>query len=180
MTKNELVVLGLLREKPMHGYQLYQEIERREMEHWAQVNLASIYNTLSRLQRNKLIQGKEERPGKMPERRVYHITPKGKKRLVELVEMALNEQKMPQDSFMVGVAFLHVLSKGKVLDSLSKKKEHLHNIIHRVKKLYHEVHKDVPFNWRFIFQEGVSHLKTHIELVEKLMGQVKRYKTFEK
>ena len=58
MTKNELVVLGLLSEKPMYGYQLYQEIERREMEHWAQVNLASIYNTLNRLQKDKLIEGK--------------------------------------------------------------------------------------------------------------------------
>ena len=180
MTKNELVVLGLLSEKPMYGYQLYQEIEKREMEHWAQVNLASMYNTLHRLQKEKLIEGKGEKPGKMPERKVFHITPKGEKRLGKLVEMALNEAKMPQDSFMVGVAFLHALSKEKILVSLSKKKEQLGKVIRRIEKIYCEEHRDVPFNWKFLLEEGILHLKTHIKMVDKLIIQVKSFKAQKK
>ena len=176
MTKNELVVLGLLSEKPMHGYQLYQEIEKREMEHWAQVNLASIYNTLNRLQKEKLIQGKGERPGKMPERRVYHITPKGEKRLGELVEMALNEKKMPHDSFIVGVFFLQGLSKEKILISLLQKKRQLHKVILRIQKLYADERKKMPFNREFLFKRGISHLRLNIKLIDKLIHQVKRFK----
>jgi DNA-binding PadR family transcriptional regulator len=180
MTKNELVVLGLLSEKPMYGYQLHQEIERREMEHWAQVHLASIYNTLNRLQKEKLIEGKGERPGKMPERKVYHITPKGKKRLGELVEIALNEQKMPQDDFIVGVAFLQGLSKEKILDSLSKKKEQLGKVIKRIQKLYRDECGRMPFNWKFIVEKGIFHLKVDIKHLDELIGLVRRYKTHNK
>lgn len=177
MTKNELVVLGLLGEKPMYGYQLYQEVEKREMEHWAQVNLASIYNTLNRLQKDKLILGKGERPGKMPERKVYHITSKGKKRLEDLVQMALNEQKMPQDSFVVGVAFLQGLSKEKILDSLSKKKEQLRKVIEKIEKIYQEGCCKMPYNWKFILEKGISHLKTEIKHLNELSQLVKRQKT---
>jgi DNA-binding PadR family transcriptional regulator len=177
MTKNELVVLGLLSEKPMYGYQLYQEIEKMEMEHWAQVNLASIYNTLNRLQKEKLIEGKGEKPGKMPERKVYHITPKGEKRLGELVEMALNEKKMPEDSFSVGVAFLQGLARERILECLSQKKSKLRKVILRIQKLYGDEGKEIPFNWKFILERGVSHLKLDIKLIDKLAEQVKRFKT---
>jgi DNA-binding PadR family transcriptional regulator len=176
MTKNELVVLGLLSEKPMYGYQLHQEIERREMEHWAQVNLASIYNTLNRLQRQKLIEGKGEKPGKMPERRVYHITPRGKERLGELVEMALKEKKMPEDSFIVGVAFLQGLSKEKILECLSQKKKQLHQVIHRIQKMCGNGCKKLPFNWKFILEGGISHLKLEIKYIEKMINHVKNLK----
>lgn len=176
MTKNELVVLGLLGEKPMYGYQLYQEVEKREMEHWAQVNLASIYNTLNRLQKDKLILGKGERPGKMPERKVYHITSKGKKRLEDLVQMALNEQKMPQDSFVVGVAFLQGLSKEKILDSLSKKKEQLRKVVERIERIYQEGCCKMPYNWKFILEKGIFHLRVSIKNLDELMRLVKRQK----
>ncbi len=180
MTKNELVVLGLLSEKPMYGYQLYQEIEEREMEHWAQVNLASVYNTLNRLQKDKLIQGRGEKPGRMPERRVYHLTSRGEKRLRELVEKALNESRMPQDSSIVGVAFLHVLPKRKILDALSRKREKLGKIISRIEKIYDEKHKIIPFNWKFLIEEGISHLETHIKMIDKLIDLVKRNKALKK
>jgi DNA-binding PadR family transcriptional regulator len=176
MTKNELVVLGLLGEKPMYGYQLYQEVEKREMEHWAQVNLASIYNTLNRLQKDKLIQGKGEKPGKMPERKVYHITSKGRKRLEDLVQMALNEQKMPQDSFIVGVAFLQGLSKEKILDSLSKKKEQLHKVVERIERIYQDGCCKMPYNWKFILEIGIFHLRVSIKNLDELMRLVKRQK----
>jgi DNA-binding PadR family transcriptional regulator len=176
MTKNELVVLGLLGEKPMYGYQLYQEVEKREMEHWAQVNLASIYNTLNRLQKDKLIQGKGEKPGKMPERKVYHITSNGRKRLEDLVQMALNEQKMPQDSFIVGVAFLQGLSKEKILDSLSKKKEQLHKVVERIERIYQDGCCKMPYNWKFILEIGIFHLRVSIKNLDELMRLVKRQK----
>ncbi|HVP36793.1 MAG TPA: PadR family transcriptional regulator [Terriglobales bacterium] len=176
MTKNELVVLGLLSEEPMYGYQLYQEVEKREMEHWAQVNLASIYNTLNRLQKDKLILGKGERPGKMPERKVYHITSKGRKRLEDLVQMALNEQKMPQDSFVVGVAFLQGLSKEKILDALSEKKEQLRKVVERIEKIYQEECCKMSYNWKFILETGIFHLRASIKNLDELMRLVKRQK----
>lgn len=173
MTKNELVVLGFLSEKPMYGYQLFQEVERREMENWAQVNVASMYNTLHRLQKERLIEGKGEKPGKMPERLVYHITPKGRERLGELVEMALNEKKMPEDSFMVGVAFLHGLTREKILSSLNQKKKQLHKVIKRIQELCGNNCEGIPFNLKFILERGISHLKLDIKLIDKLISQVK-------
>ena len=55
MNKNKLVVLGILAEQSMHGYQLDQTIKHRSMDMWAKINMASIYNTLITLEKEKLI-----------------------------------------------------------------------------------------------------------------------------
>ena len=55
MKKNSLVVLGLLKEQPMYGYQIDQEIKVRHMDAWANINMASIYNTLTKLEEKGFI-----------------------------------------------------------------------------------------------------------------------------
>ena len=112
----------------------------------------------------------------MPERKVYHITARGKKRLGELVEMALNEQKMPEDSFIVGVAFLQGLSKEKILDALSKKKGQLRKVIERIEKIYQEGCCKMPYNWKFILKKGIYHLKVEMKHLDELARLVKRQK----
>jgi DNA-binding PadR family transcriptional regulator len=176
MTKNELVVLGLLSEQPMHGYQLYHQIEKSNMETWAQVNLASIYNTLDRLRREKMVEAKKEKPGKMPEREVYHITPKGKTKLSHLVEEALTEHRMPENNFCVGIAFLFGLSKKKALECLEIKRKDLKKVAEHLEDLRKDFHRQLPLNWRFLLRYGIDHLRLDIKKIEDLKGKISKLK----
>ncbi|MGB8656975.1 MAG: PadR family transcriptional regulator [Candidatus Zixiibacteriota bacterium] len=176
MTKNELVVLGLLSEQPMHGYQLYHQIEKSNMETWAQANLASIYNTLERLRRVGMVQAKKEKPGKMPEREVYHITSKGKKRLSNLVEEAITDQRMPENSFCVAVAFLFGLPKKRALECLEEKKKNLKKVREHLESLRKDFHRQLPLNWRFLLRYGIDHLRLDIKKIEDLKGKISKLK----
>jgi len=178
MTKNELVVLGLLSEMPMHGYQLYQKIEKRHMEAWAQVNLASVYNTLDRLKRSKMVEAKRERPGKMPEREVFHITAKGKRRLSALVEEALTSPHMPQNDFCVGVAFLFGLPKKKALECLEVKRKQLKAVTAHMDGLRRKVTTEIPVNWEFLVQHGHEHIKQAIKEVDYLKRRLSKLKNW--
>jgi len=48
-TKVEIVVLGLLAEQPMHGYDLLERFRARSMGFWTEVSRASVYQVLKRL-----------------------------------------------------------------------------------------------------------------------------------
>ena len=50
LTTPDLVLLSLLAERPMHGYQANLELERREVRDWAGISRPQVYYSLKKLQ----------------------------------------------------------------------------------------------------------------------------------
>jgi DNA-binding PadR family transcriptional regulator len=175
-SKNELAVLGLIQEGPKYGYQIYQKIEKLHMEHWAAVSLASIYSTLNRLEKEGLIKVRKEKPGKMPERSVYHLTPTGRKRLALLVEKALSEERMPQEDFTLGLMFLEAAPKSKALKCLKDKKREMEKLKNNLQKIYSKERKKVPFSRRFLLKYGLAHLKMGLKHLSQVIAEVNKTK----
>jgi DNA-binding PadR family transcriptional regulator len=174
MTKNDLVVLGLLKEQPMYGYQIKHQIELRKLDQWAQVSLASIYYTLNRLEEKDCISAHHEKVGKMPERIVYRLTPKGEKRLSRLVEKALVSDQIPDTDFAVGIAFMYGLEKEKVEVCLKKKIEILRMRAEYLKEEMAAYQEKIPFNWLYLIHIALEHIGTEIEHLKRLYRTVKK------
>ncbi len=173
MSKNEIAVLGLLSERPMYGYEIHQEIKRRQMDYWAKIKLPSIYNTLTRLEEQQLIQAGKEKVGKMPERNVYSITEAGHVKLKELVTHFLREEERPEWNFGLGVAFLFGAPRDVVLDTLQQRRE---DVAKRLALLEQErdAHRDkIPFNWRMIIENGHKHMQLELDWLNSLIDKVK-------
>ncbi|HEY7667342.1 MAG TPA: helix-turn-helix transcriptional regulator [Actinomycetota bacterium] len=81
VSKVEVVVLGLLAEEPMHGYDVIERARARGMGSWAEVGKASVYQALHRLERAGAISGRAQEGAEGPDRRVYRITGTGRRRL---------------------------------------------------------------------------------------------------
>src|SRR2546423_1977585 len=79
--KVELVVLGLLAEEPLYGYDLLELFRARSMGFWVEIGKASVNQTLRRLEERGLITGKAQQGTEGPDRRVYRITRPGRDRL---------------------------------------------------------------------------------------------------
>ncbi|RMG62819.1 MAG: PadR family transcriptional regulator [Chloroflexi bacterium] len=73
------VVLGLLAEAPAHGYALFARIRDDLTGVW-QVGMNRLYALLDAMERDGLINGRAEQAGNRPERRVFRITAKGRRR----------------------------------------------------------------------------------------------------
>ncbi len=178
MSKNELVVLGLLNQKPMHGYQLHHEIERTGMEVWAEVNLSSIYNTLNRLEQNKMVTARRERPGKMPERSVYNITKKGKEKLAGLLERTLGDKRIQPANLMLGVFFIGGLSKRKAIGCVKSKIQVMEKLLGGLARARKDVGKEKPFPWSFFLQGTIDHLRTGIKRMDDLVKHMETIRTW--
>ena len=81
VSKVEVVVLGLLADEPMHGYDLLERFRTRSMGFWVEVGKASVYQVLKRLEREGSITGKTQEGTDGPDRRVYRLTRQGRQRL---------------------------------------------------------------------------------------------------
>lgn len=76
------LVLALLAERPMHGYEVAKEIDERSAGALP-LGQGTLYPVLHRLEREGLIAGQWEGRQGGPERRVYRLTPKGQVELIE-------------------------------------------------------------------------------------------------
>src|SRR5205807_10426388 len=77
LTMPDLVLLSLLAERPMHGYQANLELERREVRDWAAISKPQVYYSLEKLARLGLIgEAESDEAIAGPERQVYATTPR--------------------------------------------------------------------------------------------------------
>ncbi|MFA5096138.1 MAG: PadR family transcriptional regulator [Candidatus Omnitrophota bacterium] len=108
MIEQELLLLGLLREGPKHGYEIKTRI-KQILSLFAGVELKSIYYPLRILEKRGLVAKRKLKPGRRPERIVYALTPKGRERFDELLNKSLLSPKRPQFSLDLSLYFLHYL-----------------------------------------------------------------------
>ena len=78
----DYLLLSLIGEQPMYGYQIIKELEERS-EGYFKFKEGTLYPALHRLERDGLIQGKWQMLLGGRQRRYYHITEKGRYTLVE-------------------------------------------------------------------------------------------------
>jgi DNA-binding PadR family transcriptional regulator len=99
----ELAILGLLREAPVHGYELRKQLGLR-LGGFRVFSYGSLYPALRRLTTAGLIVEEPEEPRSRRSRRVYRITAEGKERFAELLAES-GPQAWDDDGFGVHLAF---------------------------------------------------------------------------
>ncbi|ABS75854.1 MULTISPECIES: PadR family transcriptional regulator [Bacillus] len=77
-----ILVLTLLNERPMYGYELVKEMEKRSGNE-LQMKEGTLYPSLHKLERQSYISSYWEKQTKGPDRKYYRITDEGKNILAE-------------------------------------------------------------------------------------------------
>src|SRR5437763_16830304 len=87
LTTPDLILLSLLAERPMHGYEVNATLEDRNIRDWAPVSRPQIYYSLEKLENLGLIRpARDDIPATGPERRVLTTTAKGRDRLADALD----------------------------------------------------------------------------------------------
>jgi len=105
MIEHELLLLGLLRESPKHGYEI--KLKTKEiLSLFAGVDLKSVYYPLKILERKGLVAKHIGKQGRRPQRFVYELTKKGEARFHELLTKSFLDFKRPQFILDLSLYFL--------------------------------------------------------------------------
>jgi DNA-binding PadR family transcriptional regulator len=113
---SKLIILGLLKNKQMHGYEIQSLIQVSRVYQWANVLSGSIYYALNKMEEEGIIETvKEERTGARI-RKIYGITQKGEEEYVNLLKEHFNSTPHSLKSdFMVSLAMIDQLPKDESL-----------------------------------------------------------------
>ena len=105
MIEQELILLGLLKESPKHGYQIKRKIQEI-LSLFAGVEVKSIYYPLRILEKKGLLVKHIGKVGMRPQRYIYELSKKGEARFQELLNKSFLDFKRPQFSLDLSLYFL--------------------------------------------------------------------------
>jgi DNA-binding PadR family transcriptional regulator len=113
LTVPDLVLLSLLAEEAMHGYQANVELERRQVQDWAGVSRPQVYYSLEKLARLGLIkEAGDPEPALGPERRIFSTTAKGRAALAAALERENWTNQRDRPPFLTWMALSWQASPG--------------------------------------------------------------------
>jgi DNA-binding PadR family transcriptional regulator len=150
LTTPDLVLLSLLAERPMHGYQANAELERREIRDWAGISRPQVYYSLEKLSRTVMLRSLEtNEPASGPERSSFETTAKGRAALADALEREDWTTQRDRPPFLTWVALSWQARPGvfqqqlqrrvKFLErALAQEQETLASILDEVGHPYHE------------------------------------------
>lgn len=117
------IMLGLLRIRPMSGYDIKQTFERAIASYWNAGN-SQIYTTLKNLHKAGLIDAEVVVQTSRPNRKVYHLTPSGETELSKWLKEAVPE-RFTKDEFLAKIFFCGETSDQIALTHLKEHRESL-------------------------------------------------------
>ncbi len=132
LTTPDLVVLSLLAELPMHGYQLALELERREVKDWAGISRPQVYYSLRKLARLGLVEEAPD-PGaaRGPDRQPWRPTGAGMEALSDALEVPSWATRRPPPPFLTWLALSHLARPGVVEVQIGRRSRFLRGELER-------------------------------------------------
>jgi DNA-binding PadR family transcriptional regulator len=105
LTLADMVVLSMLAERAQHGYEMWSELERREVQEWASISKPQIYYSLKKLEAaGHVVLVADGDPALGPDRRMFRPTSSGRRALADALartEWATLEIPSPFVTWMV-------------------------------------------------------------------------------
>ena len=175
LTTPDLVILSLLAERPMHGYEVNATLENRNIRDWAPVSRPQIYYSLDKLTALDLITvGADDSPAAGPERRVFETTAAGRDQLADALESEHWVHSRVHQPFLIWLALSwqarprafrkQLQSRKKLLDNrLAEERATLEEVMDEVGHPYHEA--------VWMLQLVIEQMESELRWVERLLKE---------
>ncbi|HTY45496.1 MAG TPA: PadR family transcriptional regulator [Patescibacteria group bacterium] len=168
MISSELVLLGLLRESPRHGYEIKVKI-KEILSLFAGLDLKSIYYPLKILEKKGLVAKRASKEGKRPQRFIYHLTPKGQHRFNELLTKSLLDFKRPQFSLDLSLYFLDYMQSDIAKRRLKARISILEKLSRSLTDMIRSLEKKRSVPLARIMEHDLRMVKTESEFLQSLV-----------
>jgi DNA-binding PadR family transcriptional regulator len=144
LTLPDLVVLSLLAERPMHGYELNQELERRDVRDWAGVSRPQVYYSLRKLAESGLVarSGADARDPAGPERQIWRPNAAGRRALRQALGREEWATRRPPPPFLTWLALSPHAQAEDRLRVIRRRREFLEAEVARERGTLAAIHAD--------------------------------------
>ena len=178
LTTADLVLLSLLAEKPMHGYQANAELVRREVEDWAGISRPQVYYSMQKLARLGLLRAAaDNNQAEGPERQVFTVTRAGIAALADALERDTWTTQREKPLFLTWMALSWQARKAVFARQLSRRQEFLQTELAREQETLRSVLEEVGHPYHeavWMLRLIIAQLETELHWLARLQREAKR------
>ena len=170
ITEAELVILSLVAEKPVYGYEIDQIIQQRGMREWTAIGFSSIYYLLKKIEDKGWISGKTSGSSKQGlQRTIYSITSAGLRTCRDATIQTLSSPRGMPNVFLTALLNFPLLSTQQIKKALGQYKQAL-----LIKKKELELKKEyqspsLPLHANLIFDYSIHAINSENDWIENVL-----------
>ena len=176
LTTPDLVLLSLLAERPLHGYQANSVLEFRKWRDW--ISRPQVYYSLDKLARLNLIRATSAESGSLgPERAVYETTAKGRTSLADALERDDWAEQAERPPFLIWLALSWQCRPGIFLKQLRKRQGFLESELARKQEILRAVLREVGHRYHeavWMLSLNIDQLRTELRWLKKVRRELPR------
>ena len=178
LTTPDLVLLSLLAERPMHGYQANAELERREIRDWAGISRPQVYYSLEKLARAGMIRSLEMgEPASGPQRSSFATTAKGRTALADALEREEWTTQRDRPPFLTWVALSWQARRGVFQKQIQRRQNFLEQELVREKEVLRSILEEVGHPYHeavWMVSLVIEQFKTELGWLERVAREMKK------
>jgi DNA-binding PadR family transcriptional regulator len=178
LTTPDLVLLSLLAERPMHGYQANLELERRQVRDWAGISRPQVYYSLEKLARLGLVKSADsDEPVAGPERSVFGTSAAGRAALADALEREEWTDQRERPPFLTWIALSWQARSGVFERQVRRREEFLVKELEREVATLRAVRAEVGHRFHeavWMLSLTIQQLRTELRWLRKMAREVPR------
>lgn len=170
----ELAILGGLKEKPMHGYELKKRLTYL-LGHFWKISFGSLYPALKKLESKNAIEKAYSVKEKTRNRYVYRITPEGEDLFLRLlVETRKKSEITDEDKFSLRMAFFQYMEAEERLWLLEQRRNYLAEKLSEMRSQRKSRSKEPDSYRQVLFRHRQEIIQSDIDWLDGLIEQEKK------
>jgi DNA-binding PadR family transcriptional regulator len=169
--EQELIILGLLKEKARHGYEIKKQI-KDFLTYFTGLGYESIYYSLGALEKQGLVKKTVASSQSRPDKYVYSLTDKGKERFGALLDESFLHIQRPYFGIDISLFFLPYLKRDSLKNKLKTRLRILKKIENDLLKVYVGFKDKKPSHLLAILEHNLDLMKAEINFVAKLISSL--------
>lgn len=178
VTTPDLVVLSLLAERPMHGYEVNAELERRQARDWVAISRPQIYYSLQKLARQGLLsESQDSGPALGADRLVLRTSAKGRAALARELERESWTNQRERPAFLTWLALSWQATALAVRRQIQRRMKFLETEILREESTLRDVRREVGHDYHeavWMLKLTIGQLKSELNWVRQVARELPR------
>ena len=178
LTTPDLVLLSLLTERPLHGYQANLELQRRQVQDWAGISRPQVYYSLEKLARRGLTRASaNDEPAAGPERSVFATTARGRAALADALERVDWTTQRERPPFLTWIALSWQARPGVFEQQLRRRQQFLEKELAREEETLQSIRQEVGHRFHeavWMVSLVIGQFRTELRWLRKLSREAHR------
>ena len=167
-----LMVLGLLKTKPMSGYEIQQLLIKSQSDSWAGILPGSIYHALKKMEKEQLVAIDSIEQTGNRSKAIYKITEQGELEFTQLLveSLQVSSVQLPSNLY-TGLSFIEHLPKEDIIQSLKKQQILVETQLEQQRAGIQEKRNYMPLDkvTEMLFQNVFNHYELQLQLLNDLI-----------